>query len=330
MAEQISYSGDSGKKKTPTFKQYVDAAKKASTAPKSVSMNENVTGYKTPTISKGFVPLPWNNSDSFNTEMNQFRMINQRVGYKGLGNGTQGNGSGSGDGGGGGGGRGWGGGGGGGGGNATPQPVPITWSPFESGVKDTPSWWKAMKPSEMNSDTEFLASMNMLIPFLSPEDQKTVASTIYQMDAANFGHLNPEGITVNPAKEINTALRTKYTSSDRARSALAAMTALASAVGKSDADLGPGYRYLRSVLDASDKFGGTSDTERQTRAQYQMMMSALDPLLAQSSGTSGALAPYGSLVKMLSQPFFSMGQLRPMTKNANGQYIFGVGNQSLM
>src|SRR5690606_38319162 len=57
----------------------------------------------------------------------------------------------------------------GGGGYEEPPPPPeITWSTYDSKTQG-PSWWKAMKPSEMNADTEFLATMNALIPFLSEE-----------------------------------------------------------------------------------------------------------------------------------------------------------------
>jgi hypothetical protein len=183
----------------------------------------------------------------------------------------------------------------------------------------------------MNADTEYLASLNLLIPFLSPEDQKTVASTIYQMDAKNFGHLDPEKITVTPENDpLSDKTEVEFTASDRARKALAAMTSLASAVGKKDSELGPGYRYLRSIIDVADKFGAKDMLNRQTRAQYQQMLAALDPLLAESQGTSGTLAPYGSLVKMLSQPFFSMGQLRPLQKTQSGKYQFGNPNSALM
>lgn len=218
----------------------------------------------------------------------------------------------------------------GGGGGGEAAPAEITWSEFDSGVGDKPSWWKALKPSQMNTDTEYLSTLNLLIPFLSPEDQKTVASTIYQMDAKNFGHLNPEGIDVKPENPIADATEVKFESSERARKALSAMTALAGAVGKKDSELGPGYRYLRSIIDVADKFGAKDAINRQTRAQYQQMLAALDPLLAESSGSGGVLAPYGSLVKMLSQPFFSMGQLRPVQKTTSGKYSFGNPNSALL
>jgi hypothetical protein len=216
----------------------------------------------------------------------------------------------------------WGGGGGGGGG----APAPITWSAFDSDVAG-PSWWKAMKPSEINEGTEAVAAMNMLIPFLSPEDQKTVAANIYGMNAADFGHLNPEGIKVAQGTEMNQGMVNQYTSTERAEKALAAMTALAKAAGKDDKGMGTGYRYLRSILDAGKQFGGKGGAG-QTRRQYQQMMSALDPLLAQTKDPQ--LGAYASLANMLARPYFNQGQLTPMSKTQTGEYVFGKENKALL
>jgi hypothetical protein len=218
---------------------------------------------------------------------------------------------------------GWGGGGGGGGGGS---PAPITWSAFDSGVSG-PAWWKAMKPSEVNEGTEAVAAMNMLIPFLSPEDQKTVAANIYGMNAADFGHLNPEGITVPQSTELNQQTVNQFTSAERAGKALEALTALAKAAGKDEKGMGVGYRYLKSILDAGKQYGGANGAG-QTRRQYQQMMSALDPLLAQSKDPQ--LGAYASLANMLARPYFNQGQLTPMSKTQDGQYVFGQANKSLL
>jgi hypothetical protein len=217
---------------------------------------------------------------------------------------------------------GWGGGGGGGGG----APAPIKWEAFDSGVQG-PAWWKAMKPSEVNEGTEAVAAMNMLIPFLSPEDQKTVAANIYGMNAADFGHLNPEGISVPQSTELNQQTVNQFTSSERAGKALEALTALAKAAGKDEKGMGVGYRYLKSILDAGKQYGGAGGAG-QTRRQYQQMMSALDPLLAQSKDPQ--LGAYSSLANMLARPYFNQGQLTPMSKTQDGQYVFGQANKSLL
>jgi hypothetical protein len=212
---------------------------------------------------------------------------------------------------------GWGGGG---------EPAPIKWEAFDSGVAG-PAWWKAMKPSEVNEGTEAVAAMNMLIPFLSPEDQKTVAANIYGMNAADFGHLNPEGIKVAQSPELNQQTVNQFTSSERAGKALEALSALAKAAGKDEKGMGVGYRYLKSILDAGKQYGGQAGAG-QTRRQYQQMMSALDPLLAQSKDPQ--LGAYSSLANMLARPYFNQGQLTPMSKTQDGQYVFGQANKSLL
>ncbi len=217
-------------------------------------------------------------------------------------------------------GGGWDGGGGGGG------PAPITWSEFDSGIANKPAWWKALKPSDLNEGTEFLASLNLLIPFLSPEDQRSVASTLYAQDAKNFGHLSPEKIgTENPA--ITPDLQKFFTSSDRASKALAALEKLSTAVGKGEADMGKGYRYLRSILSAVKSYGAREGEQRVTRSNMTNLYSTLDPLLNQGKGEE--LGAYGPLANMLSKPFFTKGQLMPLAKTQDGRYIFGEPNKAL-
>lgn len=222
----------------------------------------------------------------------------------------------------GGGGYGYGYGGGGGG-----EPAKITWSSFDSGVKG-PSWWKALKPSSLNPGTEYLAAVNMMIPFLSPEDQRTVAATLYQQDAENFGHLNPDKIGAEtPA--ITPELQKLFTSSDRAVNALSALQKLSSALGKSDKDMGSGYRYLQSILSSLKQFGAGAGENQITKANQVKLLGALDPMLAQGQSQSD-LGAYGPMAKMLAQPFFSRGQLMPITKTQDGRYLFGEQNRELL
>jgi hypothetical protein len=228
--------------------------------------------------------------------------------------------------------------GGGGGGEA----APVTWEAFDSKVAGAPDWWKALKPSEMNEATEYLASLNMMIPFLSPEDQRSVAANLYQQNPEAFAHLNPETIdpldtqlkktpTIPPfvpPSQMTTDLRKQFTSAQRYTNALTALTQLASAVGKSDAELGPGYRYLRSILNTGQTFGAQPGAQGQTRRNYLNQMGALDPLLSQTQQQS--LSPYSSIARMLSQPYFTAGQLVPVQRTQDGRYLFGEANKELL
>ena len=203
--------------------------------------------------------------------------------------------------------------------------APVVWSTFDAGIPNAPSWWKAMKPDKINPTSEWLASMNMMIPYLSAEDQKTVAATLYQQDSKNFGYL--KGVAEGkPAPTVDENTRNWFTSASRASSAASALDKLAAAMKKGDNDFGAGYKYLKTLFQTVQNFGGgNSPLNQQTRAQQMQAMGALDPLLGQSSGTSGTLAAFGPLAKAFASPYFSGGQISPMYKLASGPY---AGNYS--
>lgn len=218
------------------------------------------------------------------------------------------------------------------GGQETLPETDVTWEVFDSGVQGAPSWWKAMKPSEANEASEYVAYMNMLIPYLSPEDQRSVAANLYQMNPKAFGHLSPELIGVSAPTELTTDMVRQFTGKERATSALSALSALATAMGKNQNDLGAGYRYLQSILAAQKNYGqepgrSATSSDGMTRQQRLAYMGAIDPLLAQ--GKSDQLGAYGPLAQMLSQPFFSAGRLMPVSKTEDGRYIFGEPNKAL-
>jgi len=163
--------------------------------------------------------------------------------------------------------------------------------------------------------------MNMMIPFLSPEDQKTVAATLFQQDPKNFNYLKGIGADMPSVTAPTIQDRDYYTSAERAKNAIDALGKLASAMGKGTNALGPGFQYLRTILTNMQTFGGgNSMLDQQTRMNQMQQMAALDPLLGQSSGTSGVLSPYGPLAKSLISPFFSGGQINPMMKATSGPY----------
>jgi hypothetical protein len=195
-------------------------------------------------------------------------------------------------------------------------------------VQGAPAWWKALKPSAVDPETSYLATLNMMIPFLSPEDQRSVASTLYQANSKAFGHLSPEalGTAPTPPGELGQSTIDQFTSAAHYQSAMDALGSLMSATGKNEQDMGAGYRYLKSLLATGKQYGGAAG-QSQTRGQYLQWLSALDPLLSQAN--SQELGAYAPLAKMVSSPFFSNGQLMPVTKTQNGQYIFGNPNATL-
>lgn len=220
---------------------------------------------------------------------------------------------------------------GGGGGTSRPTPKPITWRSAYS-APGAPSWWRGLIPNRFTPETEFIATYNALIPFLSPEDQRTVATYFYgalpQNQLSAFKGYNPAKAKFTvPSFELSTLQKEQYTSADRAKMALQTLNQLKQAAGKKQPDMGTGYRFLQNFLQTMKSFGGgkVGSGERQTRAQYQQMRAALDPMIAQTR--SGDLSPYASLVKQLAQPYFTAGAPTSIAKNAAGRYVFGKPNQ---
>ena len=228
----------------------------------------------------------------------------------------------------GGGGGGWyGGGGGGGGGTVSPD---VTWSEGYS-LDGAPEWWRGMLPSTFDANTEYMTLYNAMIPFLSPEDQMNVGRYLYGLVPTKtrepWGTYNPEMMgSANPPVKITTDITEQFTSSERAQNALQALSSLMEASGRTEEKMGPGYQFLRNLLATMGDYGGGApgSNERQTRAQYQQLQGAVDPLLSQAGGAD--LSAFKSLASQLTNPFFSAGSVVPISKNAGGQYVFGRPN----
>jgi len=170
-----------------------------------------------------------------------------------------------------------------------------------------------------------------MIPFMSPEDQraagKYLLGVIPKETVEPWGTYNPESMSgINPPVNITTELTEQFTTSDRAKSALDTLTKLVQVSGRDEAKMGEGYTFLRNLLATIEDYGGgaVGGGERQTRAQYQQMQSAVDPLLSQAS--SGALSPFKAMASQLANPFFSAGNVVPIAKSQSGRYVFGNPN----
>jgi hypothetical protein len=176
-------------------------------------------------------------------------------------------------------------------------------------------------PDKFNANSVYLALINKLLPFMSREDQQAMSSSLFRADPKNFGQYNPQKLTINPGGDITTGQRQEFTSAERAEGILQALKKFAVATGKSTKELGPGFRFLQSGADILRDFGGT-DQNGQTRTQYTQMQSQLDPLFAE--GKSPKLSAYEPLLRALSAPFFSSGSVTPVSRTANGEYVFGT------
>jgi hypothetical protein len=204
-------------------------------------------------------------------------------------------------------------------------PGKIKWSEFDIPVAGAPDWWKALKPSRWTPESEYIALTNLMMPFLSPEDQRQVGTHLFQMLPEDFGHLDPETLDIPaPAAPLGTDIRSQFQQASRGGNAINVLEALLGTVGRERKDFGPGYNYLRSLADVIGDFGGAGNLP--TRTQRTQFRAALDPLLAQSK--SGPLQAYQGLARSLTNPFFSAGLLDPVMKNRAGQSWYGSPNPS--
>ena len=167
--------------------------------------------------------------------------------------------------------------------------------------------------------------MNSLLPFLSPEDQRTISEYLYTNFPDPFSGYNPQYTNFPVPPEVTTEMQDYYTSANYAAQVLGALANFQQAAGAAGGTTGPGVQFLQQLMDVMKDFGGLTG-EGQTNFQYESMLAALDPLLGQAA--SGDLAVYQELARMLTQPFFSQGALMPTYIGPNGEPIYGTPNPS--
>lgn len=184
-----------------------------------------------------------------------------------------------------------------------------------------PSWWKGLVPTTMDEETTFYSLLNALIPYASPEDQKTMANLLYQYEPTIFPDVTNE--TFDIPVSLSTTTKDYFTSTSRGEEILSALGQLATATNTAEEDMGTGYRFLKSVIDVLQDFGGT-DTNKQTRSQYVQQLTALSSLY--NNAPSDA---YKSLAEYAASPTFSAGKVVPITTDSDGNYIFGSGNKRI-
>ncbi len=200
------------------------------------------------------------------------------------------------------------------------------WKSTTYSLDGAPAWWQGFTPQTLTPDRVYLGLINNVIPYLSPEDQQAMAGSLYRADPDTFSSYNPEDLNVAIPAGIGTPETEQYASQRRGEAVLSALAKFAAATGNNEAALGPGYKYLRSLADNMRDFGG-SEGSGQTRAEAAQQRAALDPLFAE--GKSPDLAAFEPIARALALPFFSAGQLSPVTKSVDGSYIFGAANAQL-
>lgn len=232
-----------------------------------------------------------------------------------------------------------------GGGAAVPQPTPITWSVgnYKAFGPNVPTWWKPMVPqgtaANERPDVQFSLMMNAMIPYVSPEDQVTVARKLYEIWGDQFGIYKQVGIkgtrvsggleSVGRAPisreqqqrgiEGQLANEQFFKGPQRADFARQTLESVRQNVTK---DIGVGGRFMEDILSAISQTGGG-----RTRASTVEMLGQIDPMLA--GAQAGALSPFGPLGKMTASPFFSKFQQQPVQRTETGEFIFGKPSKLL-
>lgn len=220
-----------------------------------------------------------------------------------------------------------------GGGGGGKRPTPLRWNQAGYTGEGAPSWWKGILPNKFSATTEYATIYNSMIPYLSPEDQRIAAQHLssLKLKKSGFETYDPEVNTFGDIPtEVTSDITEKFTSSDRARSALQTLDKIAEVSKRKKEKFGAGYQYLRQLLTTMKDFGGgaTGSGNRQTRAEFMQMQAALSPILEQFKSNKD-LKPYAGLAQQLTSPYFTAGAVVPIKKDAAGNYQFGEGNKQL-
>jgi hypothetical protein len=192
-----------------------------------------------------------------------------------------------------------------------------------------PAWWKGLVPvGGLDPTAEFALWQNALIPFMSPEDQRTAGNNLAML-YPNEEKFKAYGLEQTPTPALgpySSEPKWDYLSAQRAENALATLDKARDVMGKTNTDFGPGYQFLRNIVTVLKNYGATGG-DHQTRAQYLGQLGALDPLMSQAK--TDALSAYGPMAQQLASPFFSGGSLRNYSRGQDGRNYFGQNNKAL-
>jgi len=195
-------------------------------------------------------------------------------------------------------------------------------------IENAPDWWTGKVYTKPDANSMYAMIVNALIPYMSPEDQRTAATSLSRTFPKGFGEYDPETMQYPiPPGEIGGETKEWFTSSRRAQEALNTLTTLSTTLKKNETQMGAGYSFLRDLLTVMKDFGGQDMSNQQTREQFVQQMGALEPMLQEAK--SSDLKQYASLAQSLTQPFFSAGNVVPIIRTKDGRYIFGETNPQL-
>src|SRR5688572_10924529 len=116
-------------------------------------------------------------------------------------------------------------------------PLPTTTHTPGDGSVTPPSWWIGQAYSNPNEQQAFANAANAILPTLSPEDQRTMASYLATNFKDVFGNYANAAFTPIPMKLSNE--RNEYLNPQRAQAAMSILERVKTAAG--GGSTGPGY-----------------------------------------------------------------------------------------
>jgi hypothetical protein len=148
----------------------------------------------------------------------------------------------------------------------------------------------------------------------------------------SYNSLTNQGMTPPVPGAVTDATTQQYETTQRAQSILEAITRMGAAGGittGTSSEVSPAVAWLQQIADLGQDFGVSGATEMMTPMQLQALMAALDPLLAEAKGSGSQVSAYAEIARMLTDPFYSSGDVFPRTQGANGQMAFGQPNRTI-
>lgn len=176
----------------------------------------------------------------------------------------------------------------------SPSPVPTT------GAPTTPGWWINAAYSNPDENQAFANAANSILPFLSPEDQRTLGKYLATNYAPVYGGYESASFAPIPTT-IDESTRNSYLGVPRAQQALDLLDRMQKASG--GGTTGTGYEFLKNAVRLITQYSGTGPM---THEQYGQFTNAVNAFNQQANAEQKA---YANLAQLFNLPTFTAGPL---------------------
>jgi hypothetical protein len=188
--------------------------------------------------------------------------------------------------------------------SSTTAPVPTTPGSPSSTV---PPWWINQAYTNPDENQAFANAANAILPTLSPEDQRNLASYLATNFKDVYGGYAQAQFAPIPTKITDE--RSQYLNPQRAQAALTLLDRMRQASGADEASMGKGYEFLKNALTLMNKYATSGPM---TREQYDQFTSAISALSSQAGKDIGS---YSNLAQLFNLPNFTAGPIVSNTAN---------------